>query len=631
MPYRDIATRAPELRALGYTHVQFPPIQPTLVLSEHDGALLRAQVKAVSVFLPQFEHMVDKSREKAALYAPHSFDFLLKERIACIRQPSVRTLYSAVLEGATPRDYETVLRTGPSPVAKAVLDCVARGQRSPWYTMVRAADLVLDGVDPNATPDFTALDAAIAAAEAAADRPAWLRLKHEHRRLQLSAELAGLLAAAAQQRNSVLECKDFAASPPKPFGATALRHWNRTVLLEFMVYPPWWIVYQPTHLAIGATPLGSLDDIQSAIRACTTQSLGVIADVVVNNLAAVGERDVWAPLAAAHPNVRTFADMDAASPSLPHVARLRARIRDALGTEDMSTLLPPFACVGTQEPTRCWMSQALPQLNQDHPAVQAAQQAFLAQLAAAGVTSLRIDAAVHMPPAHCQRILDTFAALRGDATTAAADVSYIEYVGGSESWRAFPFEMYRHIRMEDFAIGECLYKSLFGPRADLVPSKNYGGTCLSRHPSLDSVVMLVNHDQLQGTMPPNIYADLPSRYTYDMSLVYLLQRMYGTVLLLPHQGEAPVVRRALEFRAQMRARGIVREYVAVTEDSTVFHSYKYDTTGACVGWCRIDLTRNTAEEAVTFVWASDVKPHPYSRRTIRWRPRRVARRITRRH
>jgi hypothetical protein len=628
MPYRDIAAQASEIRARGYTHVQFPPIQPTLVLSEHDGALLRAQVKASIAFLPQLERMVRNVREKVAVYAPHSFDFLLKERIACIGQPTVRALYTAVLEGAmTPHaDYETVLRTGPSAVAKAVLDCVARGQRSPWYAMVRAADLVLEGIDPNAAPDFTALDAAVAVA--VADRTAWLRLKHERHRLALSAELAGLLAAAAEQRAAVLECTEFTAPPTKPFGATALRHWNRTVLLEYMVYPPWWIVYQPTHLAIGPTPLGSMDDIKTAIRACAAQTLGVIADIVVNNLAAVGERDAWAPMVATHPDAHTCADLLPTTPTPPHIVRLRARIREALGTEDMTTLLPPFACGGTQEPTCCWMSQALPQLNQDHPAVQAAQHAFLAQLAAAGVTSLRIDAAVHMSPAHCQRIVDTFAALRGDA--AAEDLSYIEYVGGSESWRAFPFETYRHIRMEDFAIGECLYKTLFGPRADLVPSKNYGGTCLSRHPSLESVVMLINHDQLQGTLPPDIYTDLPSRYTYDLSLVYLLQRIYGAVLLLPHQDTSPVVQQALAFRARMRERGIVREYVAVTADSTMFHSYKYDTTGTCVGWCTIDLTHARTEEAVTFVWAPatavpTTPPHPYSRRTIRWRHgRRVA-------
>lgn len=631
MRYSDIEALVPHLQELGVTHVQFPPIQPTRTLTEWDGTLLRAQVKLCGLHISQYAIVCAEARRKTEAFPPHTFDFLLRHRLLYIHQPSVRALHEGVLAGIPlTRLYETLLFADTASAAtKAVLDYETIGTRSSWYPMVRAVDLLLAGVSPD-PPDIAALDAAVAAAattEGGSARTAWLRAKSARSDANKALELHGLLATAADLRRRVIACTEFQQSQPFRPPKDSTKTWNRIFALEYMLYPPWWILYQPLRLAIGQTPLGSVESIYAAIRACRAHGIAVIADVVVNNLAAVsgGERTAWAPYAKT-PGAETLAasvTAAAADPvDDPVLRRLRQQLRDALGTEDLTTMTPPFDCNATQEPTLCWMSQALPQFKQDHPAVQAAQEVFLKQLADAGVSGLRIDAAVHMSPATCERILNTFTSYASAiASPTHRPLSYIEYVGGAESWRAFPFEAYvdRGLRMEDFSIGPCVYTTLFGPHTNLEKSKNYGATCLTRHPDLDSVVMLLNHDQLMGSIPSDVWTDLPSRHTYELSLVYLLQRVYGAVLLLPHEIASDLVVQAIQFRAYMRSKQVVRDYVAV--NTSVVQCLKYTATGSCVGECRLDAS--TGSVLFRKHMENNVPSSPtriYNCRTLRWMP-----------
>jgi len=456
-----------------------------------------------------------------------------------------------------------------------------------------------------------------------------------------------------------------------------INRWLKLVyIIEFLIYPPWWMTYQPVKFQIGHTHMGTINELRSSINACKGHGLKVIVDVVLNNLAAVaGEsvtwakylklKDVVAPNAAAAAAVAaataaaaaaaaaaagaTTAAMVAAAVVAADEAQMRMSqeddrdaergkcgvtdisekaprpdnisspknyqelleltkklkgnrtlnrlptledyensldqedknkkciqdvkllLRNAFGSDSLDMLTPPYGSVEGQEPTVAWMSQALPQVNQDNLIIQTLQNDFLRSLVEIGVDGIRIDAASHISPTHIKRLLDTF----NKHYEKESDCSYIEYVGGAR----FNHDSYRslNIRLEDFGIGPDLYKNIFVPNGNIDRLKNYGDKKLDREPNLDSVVMIVNHDHIMGSIKSEIMDLIPSRYTYQMSVVYLLQRIYGNVLLMPHDISLPYVRHALKLRKKMFDMKINEEYTETYKDNNdqiSFISYK---------------------------------------------------------
>lgn len=240
-------------------------------------------------------------------------------------------------------------------------------------------------------------------------------------------------------------------------------------------------------------------------------------------------------------------------------------LKNAFDDDSLDMLTPPYGSVEGQEPTVAWMSQALPQVNQDNQTIQSFQDIFLKSLVEIGADGIRIDAASHISPNHIKRLLDRFNIHYKNES----DCSYIEYVGGAK----FNHDSYRrlNIRLEDFGIGPDLYKNIFVPNGNIDRLKNYGNTKLDREPNLDSVVMIVNHDHLMGSIKSEIMDLIPSRYTYQMSVVYLLQRIYGNILLMPHDISLPYVRDALKLRKKMFDMKIDKEYT---------DTYKYRNGGS---------------------------------------------------
>ena len=449
-----------------------------------------------------------------------------------------------------------------------------------------------------------------------------------------------------------------------------INRWLKLVyIIEFLIYPPWWMTYQPVKFEIGDTHMGTIGELTSSINACKEHGLKVIVDVVLNNLAAVaGEsvtwaeylklKDVVAPKAALEaPKARALAvavagqtpatvaaavvaaeedqmrmseedDRDAqrgkcgvrdiiAQPLRSHdisspknyeellqltkkltddpklnrlptledyenslkdtdknkkcIVDVKILLQNAFGNDSLDMLTLPYSSVEGQEPTVAWMSQALPQVNQDNLIIQRFQNDFLRSLVEIGADGIRIDAASHISPTHIKRLLDTF----NKHYEKESDCSYIEYVGGAR----FNHDSYRslNIRLEDFAIGPDLYKNIFVPNGNIDRLKNYGNSKLDREPSLDSVVMIVNHDHIMGSIKSEIMDLIPSRYTYQMSVVYLLQRIYGNVLLMPHDISLPYVRHALKLRKKMFDMKINEEYTETYKDKNdqiSFISYK---------------------------------------------------------
>lgn len=97
MRYTTIGDLAPDLVRTGFTHVQFPPIQTTRILYELDGELLRKLVLKDKQ-LATFTELCAKAQQKAQLHSGHEFDYLLRNRIFYINQPTLRAMHNAVVD-----------------------------------------------------------------------------------------------------------------------------------------------------------------------------------------------------------------------------------------------------------------------------------------------------------------------------------------------------------------------------------------------------------------------------------------------------------------------------------------------------------------------------------------------------
>lgn len=397
-------------------------------------------------------------------------------------------------------------------------------------------------------------------------------------------------------------------------------------ILEFVIYPPWWWTYQPVKFEIGDTPLGNRAELIAAIKECKKNNLKIIIDVVLNNLASVaGEQQTWqayidnaenkdvkrarkfddllelTKILTGNSDINRLPTLQDYNNFLPEAKRNEQCIQDmklllkgAFGCHkdykkledtnrvlDLLTIpLPPVSTIDKRkyylETTRSWMSQALPQVNQDHTIVCDIIEEFLKDLVNIGVDGIRLDAAAHIPPERVKTILTTFDKFYSEKNKETiSDCSYIEYL--SSSGNKYGVDSYRNIgaRLEDFGIGADLYKNIFVEHGDVYRLKNYGAQKLNREPRLDSVVMLVNHDHMMGSIESELYGLYPSQFTYVMALSFLLQRIYGMVLLMPHDFSYPFVRHALILRKKMYDAKITNEHTSAYKDETTEFGSKH--------------------------------------------------------
>jgi hypothetical protein len=587
MRYSQIAEIAPKLAQLGFTHVQFPPIQETRVLNELDIELLAKQIQIRDGQLESFAELCKEAKRKEELYSPHHFDYLLQQRIYTIRQPILQYLHKCILEGIhvtelheflynESEEYRYYVSTGTYPypselinAAQLVLQLFSVPAKFTEYTElddINTEYIILQSKIQTITPVIpTNLLDKIRALTG--DRRRLMQKKQlwENYIEQLQA-LISLIPIVTRIR-AELHVNEGRISVHKQrkhikFSKEHVKYWiDCMTVCELLLYPPWWLVYQPIKLAIGDTLLGSKEEIYDAIRVCKSNRLQVIADVVINNLAAVaGEKKSWAPfLKNVTASSKTLSDIVPSDSDKPQVEKIRGLLECAFSTDDLTLLTVPYECGAEQEATHCWMSGALPQLNQEHPAVQSALQTFTDSLKKAGVSGVRIDAAAHIKPHICEKVIRSFNGL-----------SYIEYVGDSA-------QLYDAVRLEDFAIGEDLYLSIFSGASQTARLVNYGDLKLNRIPDADAVTMIVNHDHVMGSIPSKVFSELPSLATYELSVAYIIQRIYGNPLILPHDIQFPLVQRALQLRARMREAGIVQEYVIVNQKHITVD--KLDTNG----------------------------------------------------
>ncbi len=616
MPYRQIAELAPRLAKIGFTHVQFPPIQRTRQLCELDLELLHLQLKAQDLQLREFEKLCAAAADKNKKYAPHNFSYVLMKRIQYIRQPLLRDMHLSLLHGIPSHDllhhlymnteYGIAIASAAgypidtskcitlSPILKtiALIHCV--GKSHSQYALLEAIELVLKWSPTSFTVadmdrlnelkhNYAAIQLQLRAKRTNTNvqksnqiKKEYMQLqaKHKHHEKQhtILTSIESLQKTLHNMRSSIPNIvpplsltRTHDPLPNLPIFddkiAKVAKHWlDIATIAELLVYGPWWLIYQPLELEIGDTLLGTGEDIEHAISACNANGLQVIADVVVNNLAATaGEKESWKSSAPFPADAKTLADVEHLI--LPDtIQKLNTLLEHAFGSADTSLVTAPYECKKEQDPQLCWMSGALPQLNQSHPIIHRAVHTFMDQLKWLGASGVRIDAAAHLHPSVCNEITRKFSGL-----------SYVEYVGETP-------QIYKD-RLEDFAIGEDLYSHIFSEQAHYTRLKNYGGDKLSRVEDADSVVMILNHDHIMGSIRSQVFEKLPSEVTYELSVVYLIQRIYGTVLLMPHDLEFLSVQKALRLRNEMKTVGVTHENVIINGNYICIE--KYNDNGIC--------------------------------------------------
>ena len=588
IPYSRIGTLAPHLREMGFTHVQFPPIQKTRVLTELDADLLLT-LRSRDSYIKRFQSQLEKAYQKNSLYPPHTFHFLLDYHIQYIQSPTLQQLYSG--------------RSPDNPSYHFFASVIKTGAKHPYYPLLEAAECVLQWeplrlfspeklyrlqekqtkiqsmLKVNKTQDLLQQYAVLKkqVLQELTKQKIWEKQTALRQTLQ---QLIPITEGLRQQLRSegIPDVTDLKSIP-----INKLKHVEDIICIcELLLYPPWWMVYQPVKLEIGQTHLGSRNDILAAIKSCKRNGLSVIADVIVNNLAATaGEKKSWELVLQKAKEQRTVLLSDIQldeGANIEAIQRVKELLKGAFGSRDLSLLTAPYECREDQDPTRCWMSGCLPQLNPDHPLVREKQEEFLKSLLDAGVDGIRVDAAAHLTPNNCAWLLSFFPGL-----------SYIEYVGPNG-------DMYT-VRKEDFAIGEDIVGTIFSEQGYLQKTTNYGNHRLHRM-ELDSVTMIVNHDQIMGTIPSAVVDFLPSQSTYSLSLAYLIQRIYGTPLLLPHDIEQPFVLDALQLRGRLHEAGIVREYVSIIDNIIQIDKYDAENMRHFVVYINMNTEKRNVPEGV---------------------------------
>ena len=153
MRYKTIGDLASDVAALGFTHIQFPPVQPTRTLVERDGELIRAQVKKCREQLRSFSELCAAASEKKRRYTGFQFDYFLRQRVYYTNMPTLRLLHVLLLEGVSYDDLLASLGSAKtlSPIAVAICEASISGKRHPYYALKEAADLLLQGADAEDT------------------------------------------------------------------------------------------------------------------------------------------------------------------------------------------------------------------------------------------------------------------------------------------------------------------------------------------------------------------------------------------------------------------------------------------------------------------------------------------------
>jgi len=247
---------------------------------------------------------------------------------------------------------------------------------------------------------------------------------------------------------------------------------------------------------------------------------------------------------------------------------------DKFKIEYYKMIRPPFWCSDdVAYGYNCWLAQALPQLNQNHPKVQEKIKNYLYTLHTYGIKCLRIDAASHIKPEILKLYKEYF-----DFLTKGTGYVYSEVInpqGKLNKLNLLNFSTITHLTEYNLLITLthifCFQCSLEPLKILQLPSRDIG-----------SVVFSVTHDLItindnDSSLTFGEYSKIPKSESYKLILMicYLLQRIYNVPLVFKTQFEDQRVKDCCKLRKFLYNNNCERENSEII-DGIIFKSIKYN-------------------------------------------------------
>lgn len=237
-------------------------------------------------------------------------------------------------------------------------------------------------------------------------------------------------------------------------------------------------------------------------------------------------------------------------------------------------ITPPYWCSSNIKfGHNCWLAQALPQLNQKNKIVIYKTFEFLKDLSDLGIKCLRIDAASHIQPKILKLYKKYF-----DKLSKGNNYIYSEVInpdGTASKLNIHDYSKITHItdynlllRLLDTFCFNCNLSNL--SILDL-PSGDVGSVVFSSTHDLEII-----DGQGPALLSFGTYSDVYKNEHYKIILMicYLLQRIYNVPLVFKTQTENEYVKQCCTFRKKLYDNKCNREF-AETINNTIFKSTKY--------------------------------------------------------
>jgi hypothetical protein len=237
-------------------------------------------------------------------------------------------------------------------------------------------------------------------------------------------------------------------------------------------------------------------------------------------------------------------------------------------------ITPPYWCSDKIKfGHNCWLAQALPQLNQKNKIVIYKTFEYLKKLHTFGIKCLRIDAASHIQPKILKLYKKYFDKLTGNDNYIYSEV--INPEGTVKELKIHDYSRITHITEYNLLLKLI---SIFCFKCDL----NYLSVLELPSGDVGSVVFSSTHDleKIDGANPAlSRFGDYNTIYDNEnykvmLMICYLLQRIYNVPLVFKTQIENDYVKECCKFRKELYDKGCNKEY-SNTFDNTIFRSTKY--------------------------------------------------------
>ena len=200
---------------------------------------------------------------------------------------------------------------------------------------------------------------------------------------------------------------------------------------ELLIKNFWWLQYQPVSTEIG-NALGTIAELMVLIDQAAKKNLGIVMDIVVNHLESINVEGDWIEFQKSFCNQKFASQHDTFKKcydefiiNIHHLEPLKKEIylkmlnelkkiiKNFLQVDDWNddywnVIEPPYDCNDRRWSWKCWLNNALSQLNHDNVLVRNKIIGLCEKYADLGIAGLRFDAAGHIKPQWIKYYIDIF-------------------------------------------------------------------------------------------------------------------------------------------------------------------------------------------------------------------------------